>query len=68
MMINLDELKKIEVDILKELNDDTESLLKKMEIYKEFFNSINLPDFKKTNKDLFNLKDCIKNRITKLQK
>ena len=67
-MINLDELKKIEVDILKELNDDTESLLKKMEIYKEFFNSINLPDFKKTNKDLFNLKDCIKNRITKLQK
>ena len=42
MMINLDELKKIEVDILKELNDDTESLLKKMEIYKEFFNSINL--------------------------
>ena len=68
MMINLDELKKIEVDILKELNDDTESLLKKMEIYKEFFNSINLPDFKKTNKDLFNLKDSIKNRITKLQK
>ena len=68
MMINIDELKKIEIDILKELSDDTNNLLKKMEIYKEFFNSTNLPDFKKTNKNLFNLKDCIKNRITKLQK
>ena len=67
-MINIDELKKIEIDILKELSDDTNNLLKKMEIYKEFFNSTNLPDFKKTNKNLFNLKDCIKNRITKLQK
>ena len=67
-MITIDELKKIEIDILKELSDDANNLLKKMEIYKEFFNSANLPDFKKTNKNLFNLKDCIKNRISKLQK
>ena len=68
MMINIDELKKIEVDILRELSDDTDNLLKKMDIYREFFNSVNLPAFKKSNKDLFSLKDCIKSRITKLQK
>ena len=68
MMINIDELKKIEKDILKELNEDSDNLLKKMDIYKEFFNSVNVLGFKKAYKDLFNLKDSIKNRITKLQK
>jgi hypothetical protein len=68
MMINIDELRKIEADILKGLNENIDELLKKMDIYREFFNSINLPNFKKTNKDLINLKDNIKNRITKLQK
>jgi hypothetical protein len=67
-MINIDELKKIEKDILKELNEDSDNLLKKMDIYKEFFNSVNVLGFKKAYKDLFNLKDSIKNRITKLQK
>lgn len=68
MMINIDELKKIEKEVLEELQSDSDNLLKKMELYKEFFNSINLPNFKKAYKDLFNLKDNIKNRITKLQK
>ena len=68
MMINIDELRKIEADILKGLNENIDELLKKMDIYREFFNSINLPNFKKANKDLVNLKDNIKNRITKLQK
>ncbi len=67
-MINIDELKKIEKDILKELNEDSDNILKKMDIYKEFFNSVNVLGFKKAYKDLFNLKDSIKNRITKLQK
>lgn len=67
-MINIDELKKIETDVLNELTEDVNKLLKEMDLYREFFNSTNLPNFKKTNKDLFNLKDSIKNRITKIQK
>lgn len=67
-MINIDELKKIETDVLNELTEDINKLLKEMDLYREFFNSTNLPNFKKANKDLFNLKDSIKNRITKIQK
>lgn len=67
-MINIDELKKIETDVLNELTEDVNKLLKEMDLYREFFNSGNLPNFKKANKDLFNLKDSIKNRITKIQK
>ena len=67
-MINIDELKKIETDVLNELTEDVNKLLKEMDLYREFFNSTNLPNFKKANKDLFNLKDSIKNRITKIQK
>ena len=68
MMINIDELKKIELDILKELNENSENLLKKMNIYSEFFNSTNLTGFKKAYRDLFSLKNGINNRITNLQK
>ena len=67
-MINIDELKKIETDVLNELTEDINKLLKEMDLYREFFNSTNLLNFKKANKDLFNLKDSIKNRITKIQK